>query len=395
MPTIQIKGLVRLASTVKEQLQQGIPDNRIEEFRRRVADAVHQVETICSSGGLTPDHLPAPSRRAYYGLKDIDFENLPTRLAPVKPKTLKIRNGVHNLKVFHHFVNKYVALNAVDRAVDVIKPKLQNWVEQFEAILDRRNAGPHNLEARTGRAYAFFKLLATDGRLRCHIDTVHRFYLLTKDSSLSPMKCESFIELSYLNYLYMSEVRKGKRVYQMDVGFLGADDEVLRDLMRCIHQSDSEVKRRVNDFQIHESYKAVLSQLAMILGPSEGNAKGREFDMDEIFETVNNTYFNGSMERPRLRWSQKETFRKFGHYSFIKDEVMLSSTLDHPDVPRFTVEFVMYHELLHKKHGLRIVGEKKFAHTAAFKADEKRFAHYQEAEKVISKLAEERRRAMF
>jgi len=395
MPSIRIKGIVRVARTIKEQLDQGIPDNRIGEFKKQVADTVYKIESICSSDGLTPDHLPAPSRRAYFALKEIDFENLPTRPAPVKPETIKVRNGVHNLKVFHHFVNEYVALNSVDRAVDVIAPKLQHWVEQFETILARHNAGPHNLERRTGRAYAFFKLLSTDDRLHLHIDTVHRFYLLTQDSSLPPMKREPFIELANLSYLYMSEVRKGKRLYQIDVGFLGVDDEVLRDLMRCIHQRTPEVTRRTNDFQIHESYKAITAELEMLLESPEGDAKGREFDMDEIFETVNNTYFNGSIERPRLRWSQKETFRKFGHYSFIKDEVMLSSTLDHPDVPRFTVEFVMYHELLHKKHGLRIVGVKKFAHTAAFRADEKRFPHYKEAEAVISRLAEARRRAMF
>ncbi|MDP7250824.1 MAG: hypothetical protein QGF00_14555 [Planctomycetota bacterium] len=395
MPSIRIKGIVRIARTVKEQLEQGVPENRLEDFRRQVSDTLHQIESICASDGLTPDHLPAPSRRAYYGLKEIDFENLPSRPAPVKPETIKVRNGVHNLKVFHHCVNEYASLNAVDQAVDVIGPKLQHWTEQFESIFERRNAGPHNLEARTGRAYAFFKLLSTDERLRLHIETVHRYYLLTQDPSFSPKKREPFIELSYLSYLYMSEIRQGKRLYQIDVGFLGADDDVLRDLIRCIHHRDREVTRRINDYQIHESYKAITTELSMILDPPEGNAKGREYDMDEIFESVNNTFFNGNIERPRLRWSQRETFRKFGHYSFIKDEVMLSSTLDSPDVPRSVVEFVMYHELLHKKHGLRIVGGKRFAHTAAFKTDEKRFPNYREAEAVIGKLAEARRRAMF
>jgi hypothetical protein len=42
---------------------------------------------------------------------------------------------------------------------------------------------------------------------------------------------------------------------------------------------------------------------------------------------------------------------KMGHYDFIRDTVMLSVTLDAPDVLDYVVDYVMYYELLHKKLG--------------------------------------------
>ena len=64
-----------------------------------------------------------------------------------------------------------------------------------------------------------------------------------------------------------------------------------------------------------------------------------------------------AIQRPGLVWSRQLTGRKFGHYDFIQDTVMLSRTLDHHDVPALLVDYIMYHELLHKKHGIRWVNE--------------------------------------
>lgn len=81
------------------------------------------------------------------------------------------------------------------------------------------------------------------------------------------------------------------------------------------------------------------------------------------------------------------TGRKFGHYDAIRDAIMISSTLDRGDVPEFVVDFVVYHELLHKKLGGVWRNGRREAHTDEFRAEERRFAHFDEAEKVIRRLA--------
>jgi hypothetical protein len=59
-------------------------------------------------------------------------------------------------------------------------------------------------------------------------------------------------------------------------------------------------------------------------------------------------------------------------------------------VPEFLVEFVLYHEMLHMKHQPRLVNGRRVYHTAAFRADEKRFARYEQALEWIDRLATRR-----
>jgi predicted metal-dependent hydrolase len=66
---------------------------------------------------------------------------------------------------------------------------------------------------------------------------------------------------------------------------------------------------------------------------------------------------------------------------------MISVTLDAASVPASLVDFVMYHELLHKKHGSLIVNGRRLAHSPAFRADERQFAGYEEAERLLRELA--------
>ncbi len=67
--------------------------------------------------------------------------------------------------------------------------------------------------------------------------------------------------------------------------------------------------------------------------------------------------------------------------------VMLSVSLDDPSVPAFVVDFVMYHELLHKKHGVTLANGRRMAHTPAFRADELLFARDHEAFAHLKALA--------
>lgn len=86
------------------------------------------------------------------------------------------------------------------------------------------------------------------------------------------------------------------------------------------------------------------------------------------FQRVNKKYFDGQMELPSIKWGRDST-SKLGHYHYASDTVLLSTVL-HEE--RF-LDYVMYHELLHKKHGLTKGGR---AHTKAFRLDE---AKYEEA----------------
>jgi hypothetical protein len=93
------------------------------------------------------------------------------------------------------------------------------------------------------------------------------------------------------------------------------------------------------------------------------------------------------MAQLKLVWNRELTGREFGHYRRSTDTVMLSISLDSPAVPGFVLDFVMYHELLQKTHRVPVISGRRIVHSAAFRAEERKFAEYQEAERVLKEQA--------
>jgi hypothetical protein len=112
-------------------------------------------------------------------------------------------------------------------------------------------------------------------------------------------------------------------------------------------------------------------------------SKGTVYDLDEIFDAVNEQYFDGSVPRPALTWSMKKTYRILGHHDATHDHVAISRSLDSANVPRFVVEYIVFHEMLHIVHPAKHVNGRRHMHTPAFKRDERKFAQYDAAERWI------------
>jgi len=113
------------------------------------------------------------------------------------------------------------------------------------------------------------------------------------------------------------------------------------------------------------------------------SASGDVYDLSEIFNELNEEYFNGELSRPTLSWSQRRTYNILGHHDPAFDTIVISKSLDDGKVPRFIVRYVLYHEMLHIAHPTKIVNGKRFNHTPEFKKDEKRFKEYKAAERWI------------
>ena len=134
------------------------------------------------------------------------------------------------------------------------------------------------------------------------------------------------------------------------------------------------------------SYQLVQAELETLSGALNA-AGGMHRDLGRSFDRVNAEYFGGLMERPKLTWSRSFTLRKFGHYDHIHDTVMVSSTLDGPGVPEFVVDFIVYHELLHKKMDVRWSNDRTIAHWKDFRTEERKFRQYEQARTILRQLA--------
>jgi hypothetical protein len=115
--------------------------------------------------------------------------------------------------------------------------------------------------------------------------------------------------------------------------------------------------------------------------------RGKVYDLEEVFSDLNARYFVGELQRPALSWSAQKTRRVLGHHDHIHDAIVISRTLDSPRIPRFVVEYVLYHEMLHVKHPPRRASGRTLYHSRQFRDDERRFEQFDDALKFLENIA--------
>ncbi len=119
----------------------------------------------------------------------------------------------------------------------------------------------------------------------------------------------------------------------------------------------------------------------------KNRARGAEHDLGTCFRGLNRKHFRGRLHRPRLGWSARAWRRQLGCFDPGLDQIVLNARLDRPGVPRYVVEYVLFHEMLHVKHPLRAASCGLQAHSAEFRREEKRFAGYERARKFLERLS--------
>ena len=115
-------------------------------------------------------------------------------------------------------------------------------------------------------------------------------------------------------------------------------------------------------------------------------AKGHVYDLEEVFESINRRFFHGLMGRPVLTWSAHHARRMLGHYDAAHNTIVVSRVFDRPEVPRYAVEYLMYHEMLHLKHPVRVRGGRRCVHSREFQAEERLFPEIESAKAFLKQL---------
>jgi hypothetical protein len=101
--------------------------------------------------------------------------------------------------------------------------------------------------------------------------------------------------------------------------------------------------------------------------------RGLAYDLEEVFEDLNRRFFYGLMARPRLTWSRGHSRNRLGHYDPAHNAIVISRAFDDSRVPRYAVEYIVYHEMLHLKHPVKLKGSRRCVHSREFLAEEKLF----------------------
>ncbi len=116
------------------------------------------------------------------------------------------------------------------------------------------------------------------------------------------------------------------------------------------------------------------------------SAQGERWDLDEVFESLNSRFFYGLLGRPVLTWSEHSARRLLGHYDAAHNTIMVSRVFDRPGTPRFAIEYLMYHEMLHLKHPVTVRQGRRCVHGQAFQEEERRFPELEQARAFLRVL---------
>ncbi|HUN98372.1 MAG TPA: SprT-like domain-containing protein [Bradyrhizobium sp.] len=114
--------------------------------------------------------------------------------------------------------------------------------------------------------------------------------------------------------------------------------------------------------------------------------EGRFYHLEQVFDELNLRFFGGLLGRPELTWSEHMAKRSLGHYDAAHNTIVVSRVFDRPSSPRYAIEYLLYHEMLHLKHPVRRKGLRRCVHSREFKADEAQFPQLKEALAFIKRL---------
>ncbi len=167
----------------------------------------------------------------------------------------------------------------------------------------------------------------------------------------------------------------------------GAPEAVLRAiahiLLAKLYRKPIDAARNTR-YRRHVSSKA-LSEKAHLVRQMRGRkvietAHGAVYDLDAIFEELNLRFFHGLLARPQMTWSRDHARNSLGHWDPAHNAIVVSRVFDSARVPRFAVEYIVYHECLHLLYPVKVKNGRRCVHPKVLRDREKTgFPDYQRA----------------
>jgi hypothetical protein len=265
------------------------------------------------------------------------------------------------------------------RLLPVVR-KAENHASAIRRLCTDRDAAPADMPTPTRHAYQWLAFASDPTRLERMVATIRT--IVTLHGTEPPPQS---VVLVPGHVLYHARRDNGRLCLRVHIGFVDAPQRSLADLVAAAG-GDTRRRAAAKRYSRESAYAAVMAEIEELLGPARHAAIGSHHDLELMFHRLNHRYFQGRLAQPRLRWSRRITVRKMGHYDVHRDTVVLSSTLDSAAVPLLVVEFVLFHELLHKQFGVAYVRGRCRAHTPAFRTAERRFVGYAEAKRLLDSL---------
>ena len=123
------------------------------------------------------------------------------------------------------------------------------------------------------------------------------------------------------------------------------------------------------------------------------NPQGRFYNLTDIFNALNRDYFHDRVAAS-ITWGKRGPRyavrkRTLGSYQKMTNTIRINPILDRRKVPRYVIEFVVYHEMLHAVIDSVVENGRRSIHSKEFNSREHEYRNYDKAiewEKRVFKL---------
>lgn len=314
--------------------------------------------------------------------------------------SVSIQNIVKQTSIIQEMItlSKVALASRTDSAFTALsenlRTKVQDSVAAIDKVLFEQKLDPSALAIRSRRAYQWLKYLDQQANSGNHLDALQRINLFLPAVKHLPKYRRYRIEFTFYHTsaLFQIQGKSSQILITAQESLIHAPDAILIALLEtALGKPPQSSRKQIRDYTFSPSYQTIRESLEYLGIPKGSYSKGSVYDLAESFERVNTAYFNNEIAEPHLTWNNRSTTRKFGHYQWDTDTVMVSRTLDCDRVPEFVVDYVMYHELLHKKLGAHLVNSRRRVHTRSFHEEEARYAELDEAQKFLNKISRKRK----
>ena len=190
--------------------------------------------------------------------------------------------------------------------------------------------------------------------VRCTLYSMDLIQLLQEEyRALRPRAPMPPIDANFRRFTSLNttiRLRDGRlKVHLSDI-LEGAPEPVLRAISHILLAKlyrkpiDAAHANRYRRFASSETVVRQSERIRQMRGRKRiSTAQGLHYDLDEIFESLNQRFFHGLMGRPQLTWSEHSARRLLGHYDAAHNTIMVSRVFDLRQTPRYAIEYLMYH----------------------------------------------------
>lgn len=407
-PSLYIRGVVAAQNHAQQMLKRGIHPSQQPAFLAQIQKVVTSVENICHQHKTRVEDLPVRTYHAYRYLNHLLTEDLPhaeTHLF-ISPTFHKGKTGksirVRGLKNFCQSLQNHLNLlsqqpseewnstSAIQSLPDYIG--IQSTIDKFQKYIQAGSLEISSLSSPSLRAYQWLCYIYRPEVMIAHLLALSMIHQnkarLTKTRSQAPAKnLHIDFEFFHISGLYHSYQQGYLRKMVVHEAYIFAPESVLENLLLITqNQQNPNTMALIKEFADGEKFTQSTSELASIGLSNLDGTKGKYQDLQAIFKRVNRQFFDNQLDPPKLHWSNRPTYRKFGHYQPSSDTLVLSTSLDNFQIPDYVLDFAMYHELLHKHLGYYVINERRISHHTDFRKLERQFPQYQQAQDYLNQM---------